>query len=73
MVVARDRAGLLRDIASILANDQVNVLAAATQTRKETAIAHMGLTLEITDVVQLSRVLNKIGQLANVVAAYRER
>ncbi|MGB4945686.1 MAG: GTP diphosphokinase [Candidatus Competibacter denitrificans] len=73
MVVARDRAGLLRDIASILANDQVNVLAAATQTRKETAIAHMGLTLEITDVVQLSRVLNKIGQLANVVAAYRKR
>lgn len=73
MVVARDRSGLLRDITSILANDQVNVLAAATLTQKETAIARMGLTLEITDVVQLSRVLNKIGQLANVVAAYRKR
>ncbi len=72
MIVAHDRSGLLRDIASILANDQVNVLGANTLTDKETSIARMGLTLEITDVVQLSRVLDKIGQLPNVVEAYRK-
>ena len=72
MIVAYDRSGLLRDITSILANDQVNVLGANTLTDRETAIARMGLTLEITDVVQLSRVLDKIIQLHNVVEAYRK-
>ncbi len=72
MIVAHDRSGLLRDITSILANDQVNVLGANTLTDKETSIARMGLTVEITDVVQLSRVLDKIGQLPNIVEAYRK-
>jgi len=72
MIVAHDRSGLLRDITSILANDQVNVLGANTLTDQDTSIARMGLTLEITDVVQLSRVLDKIGQLRNVMEAYRK-
>jgi GTP pyrophosphokinase len=72
MVIAHDRSGLLRDITSILANEQVNVLGANTLTDQETSIARMGLTLEITDVVQLSRVLDKIGQLPNVMEAYRK-
>ena len=72
MIVARDRSGLLRDITSILANDSVNVLRADTLTDKETSIARMGLTLEIIDVVQLSRVLDKISQLPNIMAAYRK-
>ena len=72
LIVAHDRSGLLRDITSILANEQVNVLGADTHTDRDTSIARMGLTLEITDVVQLSRVLDKIGQLANVMEAYRK-
>jgi GTP pyrophosphokinase len=72
MIIAYDRSGLLRDITSILANEQVNVLGANTLTDRETSIARMGLTLEITDVVQLSRVLDKISQLHNVVEAYRK-
>jgi GTP pyrophosphokinase len=72
MIVAHDRSGLLRDITSILANEQVNVLSANTLTDRDTSIARMGLTLEITDVVQLSRVLDKIGQLPNVMEAHRK-
>ena len=72
MVIAHDRSGLLRDITSILANEQVNVIGANTLTDQETFIARMGLTLEITDVVQLSRVLDKIGQLPNVMETYRK-
>ncbi|HRD48097.1 MAG: GTP diphosphokinase [Candidatus Competibacter sp.] len=72
MIVAHDRSGLLRDITSILANEQVNVIGADTLTDRETFIARMGLTLEITDVVQLSRVLDKIGQLPNVMETYRK-
>jgi len=72
MVIAHDRSGLLRDIASVLANEQVNVLSANTQTDPETSIARMELTLEITDVLQLSRLLDKIGQLRNVMEVYRK-
>ena len=72
MIIAHDRSGLLRDITSILANEQVNVLGANTLTDRETSIARMGLTLEITDILQLSRVLDKIGQLRNVMEAYRK-
>ena len=72
MIVAHDRSGLLRDITSILANEQVNVLGANTLTDRATSIARMGLTLEITDVVQLSRVLDRISQLHNVVEVYRK-
>ncbi|HRF44338.1 MAG TPA: GTP diphosphokinase [Candidatus Competibacteraceae bacterium] len=72
MIIAHDRSGLLRDIASILANEQVNVLGANTLTDRETSIARMGLTLEITDVLQLSRMLDKISQLRNVMEAYRK-
>ncbi|RUQ38464.1 MAG: GTP diphosphokinase [Candidatus Competibacteraceae bacterium] len=72
MIIAYDRSGLLRDITSILANEQVNVLGANTLTDRETSIARMGLTLEVADVMQLSRVLDKISQLHNVVEAYRK-
>ncbi|MBT8122497.1 MAG: hypothetical protein KJO10_08200, partial [Gammaproteobacteria bacterium] len=35
-------------------------------------IARMNLTLEISDISQLSRVLTRIGQLQNVIAARRK-
>ena len=72
LIVAHDRSGLLRDITSILANEQVNVLGANTLTDPESLLARMELTLEITDVLQLSRVLDKIGQLRNVMDACRK-
>lgn len=64
--------GAAADISSILANDQVNVLGANTLTDQETSVATMMMTLEITDVVQLSRVLDKIAQLPNIVQTYRK-
>lgn len=72
LILAHDRAGLLRDIASVVANEQVNVLSANTATDRKTAIARLEMTLEINDVLQLSRVLDKIGQLRNVMQAYRK-
>jgi GTP pyrophosphokinase len=71
-VEAYDRSGLLRDITSVLANDKINLLGVNTLTDKEDGIARMNLTLEITDIGQLSRVLSKIGQLPNVVEARRK-
>jgi GTP pyrophosphokinase len=71
-VEAYDRSGLLRDITSVLANEKINLNAVNTLTDKHDGIARMNLTLEITDIAQLSRVLTRIGQLPNVVEARRK-
>ncbi len=68
---AYDRPGLLRDITTILAGEGINVLAANTLTDRADRRARMTLTLEISDIGQLSRALNRIGQLRNVLEAHR--
>jgi GTP pyrophosphokinase len=70
-IEAYDRSGLLRDITSVLANEKINLTGVNTATDPRDGIARMSLTLEITDIGQLSRVLNRIGQLPNVVDARR--
>ena len=71
-VQAYDRAGLLRDITGVLANEKINMLGVNTATDKQDGMARMSLSLEITDIRQLSRVLTQIGQLPNVVEARRK-
>ena len=70
-VEAYDRPGLLRDITTVFANDRVNVLGVNTTTDTSDGIARMSLTVEISDIGQLSRLLTQIGQLPNVVEARR--
>lgn len=72
LIMAHDRPGLLRDIAAILANAQVNVLRANTLTRQDSAIARMELTLEVASIMQLSQVMDRIGQLTNIMEVYRK-
>lgn len=71
-VEAYDRQGLLRDIASIVADESINLSAANIATRKKDNIATMMVTLEIADIDQLSRVLARIERLPNVVEARRQ-
>lgn len=70
-LIAMDRQGLLRDITAILANLEINVLGVNTSTNKSDYSARMRLTLEIAGIAQLSRALNRITQLPNVVEVYR--
>ena len=70
-VQAYDRSGLLSDITALLANEKINLGGVNTATDKRDGIARMRLTLEISDIGQLSRVLTLIGQLPNVVEARR--
>lgn len=69
-ILAEDRQGLLNDIFSILAKEQVNIIRANTKTNKDLQV-NMQLTLEITDLNILDRVLSKILQLPNIQEAYR--
>ncbi len=68
---AYDRPGLLRDITTILAGEGINVVAANTLTDRAERRARMDLTLEITGIGQLSRALNRIGRLRNVLEVHR--
>lgn len=69
---AYDRFGLLRDITTVFANEKVNISSVNTLSDTETSTAHMEINLEITDLYQLSRLLDKIGQLPNVYQARRK-
>ncbi len=72
LVLAIDREGLLRDIASIVADERVNISAANTTTNKRTHTATITATLEISGMDQLARILAKIERLPNVVEARRQ-
>lgn len=71
-IIAVDRQGLLRDITSVLANDKINVIAVQTRSDKQQHLAYMTLTMEIASIADLSRVLDKIGQLPNIIEVKRE-
>ena len=71
-LVAFDRQGLLRDITTLLANEEINVIAVKTESKKETNTAYMVLTAEIPDIDTLSRVLARLSQLPNVTEVRRK-
>jgi GTP pyrophosphokinase len=70
-VTAYDRAGLLRDITSLLANEKINVLGVRTLTDRQ-QLAHMTFTLEIPDIEILSRILALLDQIPNVSGVRRK-
>ncbi len=72
-VQAYDRAGLLRDITNLLANERINVTALTTTTDRREHMAHIALRIDISGLDQLSRVLAKIAELPNVLVARRQR
>ncbi|WP_455380516.1 RelA/SpoT family protein, partial [Acidihalobacter prosperus] len=71
-IEAFDRQGLLRDITHVLLEEKINVLAANTRTNRDDQSVMMHMEIEITDIMQLSRVLDKLNQLQNVITAGRK-
>lgn len=71
VVLAYDRAGLLRDISTILADARIEVMEINTRTDKQAGTARMQLQVEIDSFHALSRVLEKISHLNNVIEAKR--
>ncbi len=70
-VEAYDRQGLIRDISSLLNNEGINVTAVNTHTDPHDQVARMTLTIEIADVDQLSRVMERISGLRNIRDVHR--
>ena len=70
-IEAYDRQGLLRDITGLLANARLNVLSINTQSNKKRNTATMRLRVEVPDLGALSKLLERINRLKNVVSASR--
>lgn len=70
-VLAYDRAGLVRDITTVLADAKVEVLQVNTRTDKKAGTARINLEVEVSSFHELSRVLEKLSRLNNVIEARR--
>jgi GTP pyrophosphokinase len=68
-ITAYDRDGLMRDVSTVVAEEHINMTSVNVQTKN--SIATFQVTMEITDVEILSRVLARIEQLPNVIEARR--
>jgi len=71
-VTAFDRHGLLRDITNILADEKINVAGVTTTTEKRDHMAHIDLTVEVSGIQTVSRVLSKLQQVSNVTHVERK-
>ena len=70
-IEAYDRQGLLRDISSLFANARLSVLDISTHTNRKRNTATMRLRVEVPNLGVLSRLLERINRLKNVVSAVR--
>ena len=71
LIQANDRHGLLSDITRTLSDDKVNVISVNTMSNKKEQTARMAVTIEIRDLHQLTRIMDKISQLRNVLEVSR--
>ncbi len=71
LIEANDRHGLLSDITRTLSDDKVNVIAVNTASNKKEQTARMAVTIEIRDLQQLTRIMDKISQLRNILEVKR--
>jgi len=68
---AFDRSGLIRDITSVLADDQANVIDLKSHTDKKSMQVVMTISIEISDLPTLSTAITRLEQLPNVVSVRR--
>ena len=71
-VLAQDRKGLLRDISSVFANAEIDVLGVNTQSDRRHDKASMRFTVEVSDMTQLSRVMGQLAQIPDIFDVRRQ-
>ena len=70
-IEAFDREGLLRDISTVVADEYVNM--GDVSTYRKGHEVQVNVTLEVSDLSQLSRVLSRVEELTNVTMVQRYR
>lgn len=72
-VNAFDRRGLVRDVTDVLALEKLSIETMTTTTDRVVGSAHVLVTVAVTDLEQLARVLRRLGSVPNVTHARRVR
>jgi len=75
-ITAFDRQGLMNDISNLLNNEGVNITDVNVRVNHDSLkadIASIRLIVEVRDLAQLSRVLNRMENLSNVLEAQRSK
>lgn len=70
LIEANDRVGLLRDITALVSDEKVNI-AAVSSVDYDDGVTNIYLTLHISDIRQLSRLLSKIDRIVGVLSVAR--
>ena len=68
-IIAYDREGLMRDISTVIADERVNMSTVIVNTRQN--IATFQLTIELSSIPQLTRILTRLENIASVTEARR--
>ncbi len=71
-VRAYDRRGLVRDISAVLADAKLNIHGMSTLTNEQDGCADIRIRISVGSLSDLSRVLNRIQSLPNVMSATRQ-
>jgi GTP diphosphokinase / guanosine-3',5'-bis(diphosphate) 3'-diphosphatase len=72
IIVGHDRAGLLRDVAAVVADAGINMTSVASTTNASLQRAVITATLEIEAVDQIEPVFERLQQITNVVSVRRD-
>ena len=72
-IEAFDRTGLLRDVSKVFADEHVDVIGVNTLSNRDEQTADMTITVELADLSELSRVMDKLNQLQNVIEVSRSK
>jgi guanosine-3',5'-bis(diphosphate) 3'-pyrophosphohydrolase len=70
-IKAYDRNGLMKDVSTLIADEGINMPSVKVDTHRNLAV--FDLILEVRDIGQLSRVLDRLENLPNVMEAQRIR
>lgn len=72
LIKAYDRPELLKDITAVLSNEKAHVYSLQTSSNKHENRSYISLSVEIDGLNSLSRLLNKLEQVPNVLEARRQ-
>ena len=73
IVRAWNRTGLLRDISAVVAADGINISASSTNTSPKSPLAVIFLTMSMRDAQQLTRIMDRVERVQNVISVERYR
>ncbi len=71
-VESYDREGLLRDVATVVAEDKLNITGATVQVHDAERTATILATVELSSLQQLSRLLAKLEKIKDVISVSRD-